>query len=84
MDITVAIGFIGAFCTTIAFLPQVIKAIKTKSTKDISLLMYIVFTMGLFFWLAYGVLIDSLPIIIANLVTLFLSAAVIFGKLRYG
>ena len=84
MDTTVAIGLIGAICTTIAFLPQVIKAMKTKSTKDISLIMYIIFTIGLFFWLTYGLLINSLPILFANLITIVLSFAVIFSKIRYG
>jgi len=84
MDTAVALGFAAAFCTTSAFLPQVVKAVKTKSTTDISLVMYVVFTAGLFFWLVYGALIDSPPIIAANLVTLALSFSVILAKLRYG
>ena len=84
MDSVVALGFLAAFCTTVAFLPQVVKALKTKSTTDISLLMYAVFTVGLFFWLLYGVFIDSHPIIAANLITLILSFSVIMAKLRYG
>ena len=84
MDGTIVFGFIGAFCTTVAFLPQVIKAVRTKSTTDISFFMYLIFTIGLFFWLAYGILIDSPPIIVANLVTIFLSFAVIVSKMKYG
>ncbi|MFH1314812.1 MAG: PQ-loop domain-containing transporter [Candidatus Uhrbacteria bacterium] len=45
------IGLIVAICTTLAFFPQTIKVIKTKQTKDLSLAMYLIFTMGVFLWL---------------------------------
>ena len=64
------IGFFAALCTTIAFLPQALKVWKTKSTKDISLYMFIIFTIGVFSWLVYGIIISDLPIILANVVTL--------------
>ena len=67
------IGFFAAFCTTIAFLPQAIKVYKTKSTKDISLYMFLIFTLGVLSWLIYGIAISDLPIILANAVTLVLS-----------
>ena len=77
------IGFFAAFCTTIAFLPQVIKVYKTRSTKDISLSMFLIFTTGVLCWLIYGVLIVDLPIIIANIVTLILSLIILAFKIKY-
>ncbi len=77
------IGFFAAFCTTFAFFPQAIKVWKTKSTKDISLYMFIIFTTGVFSWLVYGITISNLPIIIANALTLFLSIFILIFKLKY-
>jgi MtN3 and saliva related transmembrane protein len=77
------IGFFAAFCTTISFLPQVIKVYKTKSTKDISLYMFLIFTIGTFCWLIYGILESSLPIIIANTITLILSAIILLYKIKF-
>jgi MtN3 and saliva related transmembrane protein len=77
-------GLLAAVCTTISFLPQVIKTIKIKETKDISLLMYIVLTIGIILWLIYGILIKDFPIMIANAVTLILAATVLFLKVKHG
>ena len=66
------IGFIAAVCTTFAFLPQAIKVWKTKKTKDLSLRMYTVMFIGICLWFVYGLRINSLSIIIANIVTGFL------------
>ncbi len=77
------IGFFAAFCTTIAFLPQAIKVYKTKSTKDISLLMFLIFTIGVLSWLIYGLIINDWPVILANSVTLILSFFILIYKLRY-
>ena len=77
------IGFFAAFCTTIAFLPQAVKVWKTKSTKDISLYMFVIFTIGVLSWLVYGIIISDLPIILANAVTLILSLFILILKLKY-
>ena len=66
------IGFIAAVCTTFAFLPQVIKVWKTKQTKDLSLRMYTIMFIGICLWFVYGLRINSLSIILANIVTGFL------------
>ncbi len=66
------IGFIAAVCTTFAFLPQVIKVWKTKQTKDLSMRMYTVMFIGICLWFVYGLRINSLSIILANIVTGFL------------
>tara|TARA_B100001063_G_C16332176_1_gene342671 strand:+ start:234 stop:494 length:261 start_codon:yes stop_codon:yes gene_type:complete len=77
------IGFFAAFCTTIAFLPQAIKVYKSKSTKDISLYMFLIFTIGVLSWLIYGLIINDLPVILANAVTLILSFFILIYKIRY-
>ena len=77
------IGFFSGFCTTIAFVPQVYKAWKTKRTKDISLWMFLIFTTGLASWLVYGVLTNNLPIIFANIVTLFLAFLILVAKIKF-
>jgi len=63
------IGLIAAVCTTFAFVPQVMKVWKTKQTKGLSLRMYSIMFLGIVLWLVYGILIDSLSIILANVVT---------------
>ena len=63
------IGLIAAVCTTFAFIPQVIKVWKTKNTKDLSLRMYSIMFIGIILWLVYGIRINSLSIILANVVT---------------
>ena len=78
------IGLAAAFCTTIAFLPQAIKTWRTRSTKDISLSMFLVFTTGIFLWLVYGVIIRDVPLITANGITFVLSGTILYFKLRQG
>ena len=77
------IGFFAALCTTIAFLPQAIKVYQTKSTKDISLLMFLIFTIGVFSWLIYGLIINDYPVILANAITLILSLFILLCKVKY-
>jgi MtN3 and saliva related transmembrane protein len=78
------LGLIAATCTTFAFLPQVIKTWQTRSTKDISLGMFLVLVVGILLWLAYGLIIVDVPLITANVVTLFLAGIILLFKLRYG
>ncbi|MCX7143188.1 MAG: SemiSWEET transporter [Proteobacteria bacterium] len=78
------IGMIAGALTTIAFVPQVWRVWKTRSTKDISLGMYLVFTTGVVFWLAYGLMLGAWPIIVANAITLALTGTVLVLKLRHG
>jgi len=82
-SITSTIGFIAALLTTVSFVPQVLKIWRTRSAKDISLGMYSLFTLGIAAWLVYGVLIDSWPVILANLVTLVLAGSVLVMKLKF-
>ena len=69
MDPITVIGLIAATCTTFAYVPQAIKTIKTKDTKSLSLIMYVIMTVGIVLWLSYGILLRNLPIIFANTVT---------------
>ena len=78
------IGSSAAILTTIAFIPQVITTIKTKNTRDISLTMYILFCTGVFLWLIYGIAIQAMPLIGANLITLILALIILIYKLKYG
>lgn len=78
------VGLIAATLTTIGFLPQAIKSIRTRKTEDISLLMYIIFIIGLLLWLIYGVINRNLPIIISNSVTFIFSAVILSMKIKYG
>tara|TARA_Y100000590_G_scaffold171113_1_gene195742 strand:- start:1202 stop:1459 length:258 start_codon:yes stop_codon:yes gene_type:complete len=82
-NLIIYIGFFAGFCTTIAFIPQAIKAWKTKSTKDISLLMFLIFITGVFFWLVYGILIHEMPLIVANAITLILALSILVAKIKY-
>lgn len=79
---TELIGYIAATLTTISFLPQAIKTIKTRDTSGISLLMYAIFSVGVACWLAYGLLLHNWTIIIANAVTLILSSSVLAIKIQ--
>lgn len=78
MDITPIIGNIAAALTTLSFLPQAVKTIRTKDTGGLSLPMYFLFVTGVTLWLIYGILNHQMPIILGNLVTLVL-AGIIFG-----
>lgn len=78
------VGYAAAALTTFSFVPQAVKTIRSKDTRGISLWMYVTFTVGIGFWLGYGVVLMSWPMIIANAVTLALSLTILGLKLRYG
>ncbi len=84
MDYVELIGFGAGLCTTVAFLPQLIRAWKTKSTKDLSLPTFATFCLGTALWLAYGLLTANQPVIAANVVTTLIAAGIIALKLNYG
>lgn len=76
------IGFLSAFCTTAAFIPQAYKVYKTRHTRDISLGMFLLLTIGIAGWLVYGLMISSMPIILSNIVSLLLAAYILIMKLK--
>jgi MtN3 and saliva related transmembrane protein len=78
------IGYAAAVLTTAAFFPQVLKSFRSRETNHISLGMYVLLCSGIILWLIYGLMLDALPIILANIVTLILAGAILFMKLRNG
>ena len=76
------IGLVAAMLTTISFLPQTFMVLRTGRTDGISLCMYALFTTGVAGWLVYGVLVGSLPVILANAITLALAATILALKRR--
>jgi MtN3 and saliva related transmembrane protein len=77
------LGFVAGVITTISFVPQVVRTYRNKSGRDISLWMMLLFALGITLWLIYGLLLMSLPIILANAVTLVLVMAILVLKLYY-
>jgi len=78
------IGFIAGFCTTISLLPQIIKMLRTKHARDVSMVMYIVLVVGVACWLVYGIFLKEIPLILANSITLMLCLIIIGMKAVYG
>ena len=83
MDIINTIGIAAGALTTVSFVPQVVKTYKTRSTKDIASGMFVVLGAGVALWIVYGVMVNSLPVILANSCTLVLVAALIALKIKY-
>ena len=83
MNTVSLLGLVAGAFTTIAFLPQVIKTWKSRSAKDLSLGMFSIFTLGVAMWLVYGFMINDLPVILANVITLILASTLLFFKLRW-
>lgn len=81
MNTSELIGFFAASLTTIAFVPQAYQSWKTRDLSGISLPMYSLFSTGVLFWLIYGILITSWPVIIANAITLILACVVLSLKI---
>ncbi len=77
------LGFIAAFCTTSAFIPQAIKVWRQRTTADISSGMYVILIVGLAFWLFYGIALGAWPIILANGITLMLACSILAMKWRF-
>ena len=84
MGLVEVVGFGAAALTTVAFVPQAILTWKQRRAEGVSLGMYVVFVLGVACWLAYGILIGSAPIIVANVITLVLSGFILAMKLRHG
>jgi MtN3 and saliva related transmembrane protein len=84
MPLTEWIGFAAASLTTASFIPQAWLTFRTRDVRGISLSMYSVFTLGVALWLAYGLLLQAWPVVVANAITLVLALAILVMKLRYG
>jgi len=84
MDYITIIGLIAGACTTISFLPQVFKIYRTRETRDLSLGMYIILSVGISLWVVYGILSKTLPVIIANSIVFILCIWIVIMKIKYG
>lgn len=78
------VGLSAGLLCMVSFLPQVIKIVKTGRTRDISLVTFSLFSLGVFLWLVYGVMIGSSPIILTNAVMFILSVFIVFMKVKNG
>ena len=78
------VGSVAAVLTTVSFLPQALKVLRSRNTAGISLWMYVLFTVGVGLWFVYGVLIHSYPVCAANGITLLLASAILAMKIRFG
>ncbi len=83
MDQTLFIGYIAGTLTTISFLPQVIRTWKMRETKDFSLAMLLLFATGILLWTVYGIWTESLPVILANVITFLLIIVLLAMKIKY-
>lgn len=83
MNLPDTIGFIAGFLTSTGFLPQFLKALKTKSTSDISAPMLIILGIGVILWIVYGVMVTAFPVIIANVLSLSLITSILILKMKY-
>ena len=84
MSVVTLIGMAAGALTTISFAPQVVKSWRTRHTKDVSIGMFGVMSVGVVLWLTYGILLHDLPMILANSVTLCLAASMLALKVKYG
>jgi len=83
MNLIDLIGYIAAILTTLSFFPQAWKIHKTKQTKDLSLGMFLLFSIGISLWVVYGICTVTYPIIVANFATLLLAAYILVMKMKY-
>lgn len=84
LSLASAFGLGAVICTTLAYVPQVLKAWKTRSTGDVSLGMFLFMVAGMACWLIYGLLIHDTPLMVANAITLTLATVILVLKLRHG
>ncbi|MGE4192943.1 MAG: SemiSWEET family sugar transporter [Pseudodesulfovibrio sp.] len=84
IDLMEILGIVAGCCTTASFVPQVVHTWRTRSVADLSLRMYLLFTLGVALWLVYGFHIESVAVILANGVTLVLVIAILGMKIVYG
>ncbi|MDZ4712532.1 MAG: SemiSWEET transporter [bacterium] len=84
MNTTLLIGLVAASLTTFAFLPQSIRAIKSRHTKDLSLPMLVMLETGVLIWIVYGFAINDLPLILANIISFIFVSITLIVKLKYG
>lgn len=83
MEWITVLGFMAGSITSLSFLPQVIKAFKTRHVEDLAFFMPVLLTFGMGLWLAYGIIKNDIPIIVANTFGVICSSYLVFAKIRY-
>ncbi len=83
MTVAEIVGSLAAVLTTASFVPQVWHTYRSRDVGGISLGMYVVFAVGVFLWLLYGLMLGAWPIVVANAITLALAVAILAMKLRW-
>lgn len=77
------VGYVAATATTFSFVPQLVRVLRVRSAREISLSMFLIFSAGVSLWLVYGVFIHSWPVIASNGLTLVLAVSILLLKVRY-
>lgn len=83
MDNTKLLGLVAGLLTTLSFVPQVVKTWRSRSARDLSLVMFLLYCLGVFLWMIYGFMIDELPVILWNIITLILASIILVFKIRF-
>ena len=83
METWTVVGLLAGMLTTVGFIPQIVKGYRTKRMNDVSLVMPMLLSVGMGLWFVYGLILEDLPIMLWNLISLGLNLAVIFMIMRY-
>lgn len=83
MDNTKLLGLVAGLLTTLSFVPQVVKTWRSRSARDLSLVMFLLYCLGVFLWMIYGFMIDELPVILWNIITLILASIILVFKIWF-
>ena len=77
------VGYVAATATTLSFVPQLVRVLRVRSAREISLSMFLIFSAGVFLWLLYGLSIHSWPVIASNGITFVLALSILLLKIHY-
>ena len=84
MDLTEYIGLIAGFLITCSFVPQIMRVLRLKSAREISILFTSLTLVGMALWLTYGIKHGLIPIILWNVIGLVLVIILLGAKMKYG
>jgi MtN3 and saliva related transmembrane protein len=84
MNEIMIIGLLAGLCTTLSFIPQIVKIYRTRRTKDLSLSTYVLLSVGLFLWVVYGVVLNQIAIVLPNIIVLGMALYIIVLKIKNG
>jgi len=77
------LGYIAGLLVALSLLPQLIKSWRTKLTRDISLVRYVVYFIGLVLWVTYAITIGNGPVAVTNGIGLFFASSILYLKIKY-